>query len=192
MNLNYKIGLRVIKTVVAVFVCLILTFFLGRDSDCSFFASVGAIICLQRDKVKSFDTGFHRLLGTIIGGAFGYISLEVVRIFVKNENTERLVYIFLIPLFVLILIYFFNLLNHKSSAQISCIVLISLLLGAKTRDNAFWYVLNRVLDTGLGVVVAVLVNTFVFSRKSGENNSFLRKSVTGIIKGESDDETKES
>ena len=60
-----KIGLRTIKSGIAVFLCLALL-----PSE-PFFACLTAVICLQDTVYNSIHIGINRGAGTILGSCFG-------------------------------------------------------------------------------------------------------------------------
>ena len=68
-----KIGLRTIKSGIAVFLCLALL-----PSE-PFFACLTAIICLQDTVYNSIHMGINRGAGTILGACFGLIFLFFFR-----------------------------------------------------------------------------------------------------------------
>ncbi len=162
MNQKYKLGLRAIKTSIAVFICMVLSSVLHRPDD--FFAAIAAIICMQQTYDETFETGLHRFIGTAIGGFTGYVILEIVEhvpFYSQNFN------ILIIPLCLLIVIYLCNLINYQGSVVIGSIVLISVLsMYDRGTNSALIYVVNRVLDTTMGIIVAMIINRFFLPKKS--------------------------
>ena len=73
-----KVGGRTIKTVVAVFLCLMAGTI--KKSDTAFYAAIAAVLCVQRTSKDSFREAFNREVATVIGGAFGIM----VVVFEKN------------------------------------------------------------------------------------------------------------
>lgn len=161
MNQEYRLGLRAVKTAVAVFICMVLSRLLNRPGD--FFASIAAIICMQQTYDETFKTGLQRFVGTAIGGLTGYVILEVMdQIPFYSEGAN----IFVIPICLLLVIYICNFINYKKSVVIGSIVLISVLSMYKSGvDSALMYVINRVLDTTMGIIVAMIINRFFFGRQ---------------------------
>ena len=68
---RFKIGLRTVKTVVAVFICCLIDFLRGTDPIPS---SIAAVLCIQPDTKNSIRTGI-RIIGTLIGGVTGALVL---------------------------------------------------------------------------------------------------------------------
>ena len=68
-----KVGGRTIKTVVAVFLCLLTGII--RKSDTAFYAAIAAVLCVQRTSKDSFREAFNREVATVIGGIWGMLVL---------------------------------------------------------------------------------------------------------------------
>lgn len=162
---EYKIGFRAIKTAIAVFLCaLISTVFKREDIFCS---SIAAIICMQQTYKQTIETGINRSIGTLIGGIVGYIALEL-SVYIPNYEWMR---IFVIPFCILSVIYICNKIDRKASVSIGCIVV--LVIVAKLGDpmnSTLMYVVFRVLDTLVGVFIAMVVNRFMFKDINSEKN----------------------
>ena len=155
LNLSYRPGMRTIKSVVAVFLTLVVGHILGRHN--MFYGLIASIICLQRSEKETIDKGLSRILGTFIGGGFGWIALEIfMRV---DANYRDFSVMFLVPIGILIVIWFMNVFNFKSSIVVGCIVFIGCTAGFhETIDATHTYVINRVIDTLIGIVSALVVN----------------------------------
>jgi len=62
-------GMRVIKTVIAVYICFLLGFI---RKSLPFYSVIAAILCMQTDSKSSWQFGKSRMIGTIIGGIYEY------------------------------------------------------------------------------------------------------------------------
>ena len=161
MNPEYRLGLRAIKTALAVFLCLLLAFIFNRTDN--LFACIASIICLKPTYNTTFNKGMERFIGTLIGGAVGYLLLLAVYKMPFKEITTLSV----APFAILLVIYICNLIGLPASVEISCIVVLSVLTWPDGNINdSLMYVVNRVLDTSMGIVVAMFVNRFMFRRHS--------------------------
>ena len=157
---KYKIGFRALKTTVAVAMCIVLSLLFGREDK--FYASIAAIICMRKTSVETSSAGLHRVVGTVVGGAVGLIVLLITRLSPYEETINLL----LCPFCVLFVIYLCNVTGRKSSVEIGTIVALGLLMSRPEEyKNTLLYVINRVLDTSMGILVAMFVNKFLF-RKS--------------------------
>lgn len=160
MNYRYRPGLRSIKTSIAVFACLVFANFVKPDS--AFMATTAAIICLQSTYSKTIATGVHRLLGTAIGGLVGFLSLEFLNSLHADQNMS---YLLVIPIGLLFIMYIFNVIEKQDALGISCIVFLSIVLNYSDIVSSVSYVLNRMFDTSIGVIAAMLIDKFVMPIK---------------------------
>ena len=153
LNLHYKIGLRALKTALAVFLCLIADRLRGgRDA---FYSAIAAIICIQPTPEQSKMTGINRFIGTLIGGLCGYLVLRLSEHIPQYDYTALVI----IPLGLLVNIYICNVINKQEAVPICCVVYLSVVTHfARTITSTEWYVLNRIIETTIGILIAVLVN----------------------------------
>lgn len=170
INKDYKIGLRAIKTAIAVFICAVISMFFNHQDV--FCACIASVICMEQTYEKTIITGVNRFIGTLIGGLIGYLALEVVNSLPYTDVTR----IIFLPICILSVVYVCNLINKKSSVSIGCVVVIVILarFGSTSGDTAT-YVFQRVIDTLLGVFVATLVNKFIFSTSGISNNKLTQE-----------------
>ena len=161
--LGLHIGKRNLKTGLSVLICLLFYYFTGRDG--CLFATVSAIICMQDNVEKSLTSGFSRLAGTVIGAVLGMVFLSIGRVF-----TNEYLVIVMTTVGIMLLILLSNLLNRSDSIVIGCMVFLSIMIGTSSQ-SPFLYSINRMLDTFVGIMVAITVNRFVWNpanRRRGE------------------------
>lgn len=146
------VGMRVIKTVLSVFICFIIAYL--RNSS-PVYSTIAAIISTKSDHKLGLQEGKKRIKGTLIGGLFGLICLLLVD-FLGLETSSFLEY-FIFSLFLIPIIYG-NLKIHSSeSVSLSCIVFISI-VASDSNIAAMTRVLDRTLETFIGIIVSVFVN----------------------------------
>lgn len=149
-----KIGMRNIKTSLAAALCaLIYALFPDRSPA---FACIGAIFGMGSDLKNSKLNGGNRFFGTIIGGIIGIIMFRIHLIFYpEGGHTWLLVPLTFIGTMILIVVcQMFWVGGVQPGGVVLCIVLFNTPV-----DNYISYALNRMFDTGVGVLVALLVNS---------------------------------
>lgn len=164
MNINkkYKLGLRAIKTAIAVAICAFVSMFSNHEDI--FCACIASVICMEQTYAQTWDTGINRIIGTLIGGCVGYVALESICSF----PTYEWIRVILLPLCILIVVYTCNLINRKQAVSIGCVVIIVILSrSGSSTISTLQYVIQRVMDTLLGVFVAMLINKFAFVKLKG-------------------------
>lgn len=149
-----KIGMRNIKTSLSVFSCMIIYILIGNRDP--FYACIACVMCMQSTLDNTKRVALDRMIGTFIGGIAGIIILSFEKSFFLDKYTYILISIGIIPL-----IYICNLVNRGSSVPISCVVFITILLYHRESNNPYIYAINRVIDTGVGIIITMLINRYI-------------------------------
>ncbi|MCL1996973.1 MAG: aromatic acid exporter family protein [Defluviitaleaceae bacterium] len=152
-------GFRNIKTAIAIFIALVFYSSINREGVS--FALIAILICMQDSVEKSITEGRNRTIGTIIGAIFGSVF---VHIFTDVYGATIFGYYFWIAVGVVVLIHICNMLNIKGSIVIGCVVYLMIILGADY--DSVTYAINRTIDTVFGIVLAVLINRYLFKPKA--------------------------
>lgn len=162
-----KIGMRNLKTSMAVFLCIIIIKLFNMDSP--FYACIAAVICMQSSVFDSFTAGKNRMIGTFIGALMGLIFATI-----KEGNP------FLVALGIIIVIYTCHLLGKNKSITIACIVFIAIMVNL-TDKTPLIYSTSRLLETFIGIIVSVLVNYFLFPPKYLEILYHMKLNILNIL-----------
>ena len=158
-----KIGLRNLKTALAVVVCLLLFLpFWGYESTLTGYweligpvnAVVAAILCMQHSIESSWRVGGVRLLGTLIGGVWG-CAIMTVHAYVPSTP----LLILLMGLSIIVIIWFCLLIKKPMACNVACIIFCLVVL-VPTQPGLYRYLsaLARMGETAVGIVVAVIIN----------------------------------
>lgn len=156
------IGLRLIKTAIAVFICFIIHLLRG-EQGMLFYSISTAIFCMQPYKGNSKASAKQRIFGIINGGFWGWIIL-LINSFVIADASIIWKYL-IIALACMFVIYTSVLLKKPSDSYFSCVVFISATVVHITDPNPYIFVVNRMLDTLIGIVISLIVNQITFPRK---------------------------
>ena len=156
---HIHIGMRNIKTALAATLCAILYFPFDRNPT---FACIGAIFGMGSDMGSSWLGGGNRLFGTIIGGVLGMLLFRGYIQFYPEGGTEPGLFFFLF-VGVILLILASQFFKWPGAIQPGGVVLCIILFNTPV-DTYISYSLNRMLDTGVGVVVSLLIN-LIFPRE---------------------------
>jgi ribosomal protein S18 acetylase RimI-like enzyme len=155
MLAKYKIGMRNIKTAVAVAICL-LFFELTGISD-GIQAVVAAIICMKSSVENSVQTGIERIIGTIIGSITGVLAaLLIDQIPISYEMIKILVVI----VGIILLIYLCNIFDLQASIVIGVITYVFIIID-KQGTSPLIIGLVRLFETVFGIFVVYIINNFL-------------------------------
>lgn len=154
------LGMRTIKTAIAVSLCLAVALLLQLweplrrlyPSLTPIYACTAAIICMQDTVNASLRHGMLRLLGTGIGGAVGILFLYL------NQNDW--IRVLLAFAGIALCIFLCNILHIRQASAISCVVF-SIVLLARSGMNPYTYSIIRIVETAAGILIAVGVNKLI-------------------------------
>lgn len=150
------IGLRTIKSAVAVFLCFLI--YLIRQNGIPFYSAIAAILCMQPYVQNSKKVAMNRTVATFIGGFAGMLVLLLQR-HVSLFQLPLLQY-GLIALCIVPLIHLTVVLQKPSASYITCVVFLSVTVSHGGDVSPYLFAFNRILDTLIGIFVSLGVNMF--------------------------------
>lgn len=165
-NSRFKIGCRTLKTIFAVFICLLIFYFWDSNST-GLYACSASVICMKNTHDESWLVGRQNLIGTIIGGILGFLLVELIADRISTYFSGG-IYIFLIPLGLIICIGLCNILQQSEGVSVACILFISIALDpimVADSENTLFTVIFRVIEVWIGMSVAALINKYIFPFK---------------------------
>lgn len=144
-----KIGLRSVKTAISTTICAVLYILIDRNPT---FACIGAVFGMEGIEQAPWKTGLNRLIGTIIGGFMGmglfYLQMQI---------NGKFFQILLLCVGIILLIYVSQLIGFPGAIQGGAVVFYIVMLNTPP-DQYIFYALNRMVDTGVGVFISILIN----------------------------------
>jgi len=151
------IGMRTIKTALATAFCAFIYYFTDRSPA---FACIGVIFGMGANLEDARKNGGNRLFGTIIGGVVGVLLFKFYLVFVPDgHHTLLLVPLVFIGTIILIMAcQAFWVGGVQPGGVVLCILLFNTPVATYID-----YAMNRIFDTAVGVIIALIVS-FVFPR----------------------------
>lgn len=150
---KFKIGMRTAKTGMAVFLVLLIFHLFGWQG--TQIAALTAVFSLRQDFNQSVSFGASRVLGNTIGGLLAILFYLVSDWF----GGHYLVTLFLVPFLTMMTIVFNVAFNNVSGIIGATSAFLLITLAPPGPGRASFYVLSRVLQTFVGVLVAIIVNS---------------------------------
>lgn len=147
-----RIGLRNIKTAISATLCAIIYSFFDRNPT---FACIGAVFGMDNSVESSWKTGGNRLVGTVIGGFIG-MGFFYVATLISGKTIKMLLLFF----GIMVLIYASQLFHWSGAIQAGSVVFYIVMLNTPEHQYIS-YALNRMLDTGIGVFMSILINALL-------------------------------
>ena len=146
---RHWIGMRIIKTVVAVFLCGLLAYF--REAS-GFYSMIAAVVCIQNSAGKTIESSVNRMIGTLIGGVVGVLvvySLDTLGVLYIELLRYAVLSAMLIPIIKLCLA-----IKKPGCAAMACIVFLCVTVNHSVGDTPAIYSIDRLFETLVGVALA--------------------------------------
>lgn len=142
-----KIGMRTIKTALAVSLAIFISQLLNLKSP--LFVGIAAIISMKSSVSESLTAGKSRMLGTIFGA-----MVAIVFSYIAPTNVLS------IGVGIIIIIYVCNLLGWTNAIQLSSMVFLVIVLNYD-EGSSLNYAIYRAADTLIGLIIGTLINYLV-------------------------------
>lgn len=159
---NARIGSRIIKSSVGIMLCYAVYLLRGK-SGIPFYSMLAVLWCIQPYTNKTLAMALQRTVGTIIGAVYGLITI-LLEIYILPVYDNVFGYI-INALMIIPVLYTTVMLNKKNASYFSCVVFLSITVIHLMDSNPFIFVLNRVLDTFIGIGIGLVVNSARLPRK---------------------------
>lgn len=147
---HLPLGLRVVKTALAVTLSILIVRLVIQDNLSVFYAAFGALIGMDTTLSKSLKQGLTQLIGVLLGTIIGYVSMLIY---------PDLPPAVIVGLGVLILLTLTNAMKLAFTASLACIIYLSACLTPS--DNILRDSIYRLLDTSIGLTIALAVNSLI-------------------------------
>ena len=175
-----RLGQRIIKTAVAVFICLLINSLIrGQEgNEMSMEAIITAIICIQPHVRDSRYSGVNRFFGSLIGIAWSMFILLILIDFPVLSRLRVVMYA-VMTIGLMGVLYTSVACGLSSSAGLAAIVYSCVIMVYPDIENPLYKAGIRMLDILIGTAVAVTVNGFHLPRRKTVTGSF--SSVRGTL-----------
>ena len=158
------LGQRIVKTGVAVLLCLLIHMVRGYRGIVSE-SCVAAIICMQPFRRDVMRQSIDRVIGTLLGAFWGLLFLQTLEIVPSVSKYMALVYM-MMAAGVMITLYSTVVLKQSNTAALAAIVFLSIVVDfPDIVDHPLVQTTNRVIDMGIGILVAEVVDWFSLPRE---------------------------
>jgi len=150
-------GMRILKTCLAVFICLLLTLIRDDLDDLVLQACIAIIVVLKTDFENTWLTGLYRGIASVIGAVMGFLALQFnIYVGLTGKSLGRLL---VIILFLFLTIWLTVLFKVPDSTVFSAITFLLIALSYSTDPKAALEIsVMRFVAIVLGIVIAIVVN----------------------------------
>lgn len=179
------IGLRIVKSAAAVFLCCCVDYWRSRDG-LVFYSQLAALWCMQDYVKETRQNARQRTMGTIIGALYGLAALVLFPVFHGVPLPERAVQGVIISVMTALILYTTVVFNKKQASYFSCVVFLSIVVNHVSDANPYLFVWNRFLDTVIGTVIGVAVNSFRLPRERNRDILYISGLDDTLLTGDNE------
>ena len=166
------VGMRILKSAAAIELCYLISFLRG-NSGILFYSQLAALWCIQSYRSGTRKNALQRMIGTVIGALFGLSYLLIRNSLPWNMTFHPVLNSFMISGMIIAVLYFTVLIRKKQASYFSCVVFLSIVVNHVADASPYLFVWNRFLDTVIGILVGVTVNSMRFPGKKRKDILFL-------------------
>ncbi|NTV79691.1 MAG: hydrolase, partial [Clostridiales bacterium] len=164
------IGMRILKSAFAVLICFIIYILRGNDGI-PFYSAIAAILCMQPYIGTSLQAAKSRTIGTLIGGFWGFL---IIFLDMEIHFTQiPLLHYAIVALMIIPVLYSTVLVKKQESSYITCVVFLSIVVEKVVEADAYIFVINRLLDTLIGIAVSIVINQIDIPRRKDKSTLFV-------------------
>ena len=148
--------MRIIKSALGVLICFAIYFLRGK-SGAPFYSALAVLWCIQNQTRNTVGNAIQRSLGTFIGALYGLVYILIKPNFPMLG--DGFLHYTIISLTLIPIIYTTVLIRQKKASYFSCVVFLSIVVNHLMDENPYIFVLNRSLDTLIGIFVGLVLNS---------------------------------
>ncbi|MGN0169109.1 MAG: HAD hydrolase family protein [Acetatifactor sp.] len=166
------IGLRIVKSAVAVALCYVVSFIRG-NSGIVFYSQLAALWCMQVYVSNTKQNAIQRTIGTVVGALYGLLFLLGKGRIGLTGKVAMVTDAAVISLMVVVILYTTVLMKKKQASYFSCVVFLSIVVNHMSDANPYLFVWNRFLDTMIGIIIGIGVNCFSLPKEKRKDILFV-------------------
>ena len=164
--LKIHIGLRTIKTTVAIIISMALVHFYGTTDSKYIFAMLGAMAAMQNTFQESLEACLTQFVGVALGAIIG-LGLLALPIHPVLQCTIG----------ILMTITLYNTLKIYFSPTLPCMLIVIMCTSGAIQPIP--YATSRLWDTTIGLAIGMIINTLVFPY---DNSRRIRTAIESLDK----------
>jgi len=163
-RVQFRIGLRTLKTAAAVVISMIIVDAYGATVSKLIFAMLGAMAAVQPTFKESVESCLTQIVGVFLGGLAGVLLVQLP----LNPLVA-------VGIGMILVITFYNIFRIRFSPSLPCFIVVMV---CTTPDiQPMIYALGRIWDTAIGLGVGMLINTLIFPY---DNSRRIRDTVESL------------
>lgn len=158
---HLKIGLRTLKTAIAVAICMIISHLIARDTPV--LSCLAAVYCMRTNTSTTMRFGKHRIFGTLTGGVVSIFAITLQNIFTRNMLTDTII----VFMNIIAIIVVCNMRKHPESIITAASTMLIICFNTPATETIS-YAFLRMIDVLIGAGVAIVVDFALPARRQPE------------------------
>lgn len=150
--------MRNIKTAISIMICYLLASYVFHVNP--FFACAAALISMQGSIDDSVKAAVARMFGTVMGGLLG---IAVYFLDLKLFNHINLTFL-TVGIGSVMIVFVMNLFRRSGAISTAMFVFFAVMFTVE--DSVLLYAVERIFQTFIGIIVALLVNRLIVPPKT--------------------------
>lgn len=163
-SLKFHIGLRTVKTALAVILSMIVVYYFGATTSKLIFATLGAMAAVQPTFRESLDSCMTQIAGVIFGALMGAVLLSLPLHPLVSTGIG-----------IILVITLYNTFRIRFSPSLACIIVV--IQCTTPGIQPIPYAIGRIWDTAIGLGIGMAINTLVFPY---DNSRRIRDTVESL------------
>lgn len=171
-----KLGMRIIKTALAVLITMIISDWLlilllkDKSAFDSSVAVVVAIFTIQDNTRNTIKFVGERFLGTILGSVLGVLLLILLVEIPMDNITQQVLFYLFSGLGMILVLYVCKMIKMLPLAGLAAFIFLAVIYNythtpqyssSYTRISPYMATIGRIVETAIGLIIALLVNRFI-------------------------------
>ena len=166
------VGMRIMKSAVGVLLGFMVYELRGR-TGIPFYTALSVLWCIRPYRGDTLGMAAQRSIGTLIGGLYGLLVIVGQQTATRGAGLPEMVRYTLISFMIIPIIYTTILLKRKNASYFACVVFLSITVLHLTDENPYLFVLNRMVDTEVGILIGMFLNMVHLPYRKQENILFV-------------------
>lgn len=162
--LKIQIGMRTVKTAVAVILSMMIVESFGTTDSRLIFAMLGATAAMQPTFRESIESCAAQIVGVLFGAAAGLFLRHLPMPMLVNTGIG-----------IVLVIILYNALHIRFSPSMPIFMVVLLCTSPEIRTST--YAIGRIWDSAIGLGVGMLINTLVFPY---DNSCQIRETIRSL------------
>ena len=167
-----RIGMRIIKSAAAVALCIVIYNLIGYD-EIPFFLIIAAMQCMQPYQKDIREVAVRNIFGTVAGAGCALVIMLLQHAIIGEPHGQFIWHCLFVTLGIAVALYSSVVLGHGDAAYFTAVVYLSIVMVHLENENPFLYVLERFVETLVGIGIGTAINALRIPRRRVRDTLFV-------------------